>query len=117
MQGSVTRDAFEPDPKTVRADNGHETSVNWEDNEDVLRLTLLQKSTAAHGAARFAVDAVDAVAALPNVRGRVFAERREVDGNPHHGNLVFDGQLPATTRKAIAQWLALASELIPPPSS
>lgn len=117
MQGSVTREAFEPDPKTVRADNGHETSVNWEDNDDVLRLTLAQKSTAAHGAARFAVDAVVRVASLPNVGGRVFAERCEVDGNPHHGNLVFDAQLPAPTRKAIAQWLALASDLIPPHSA
>lgn len=116
MQGLVTRDAFEPDPKTVRADNCHETSVNWEDHDGVLGMTLAQKSTAAHGAARFPVDAIAKVASLPNVGGRVFAERREVDGNPHHGNLVFDAHLPANTRRAIAQWLALASDLVPPPA-
>src|SRR5690606_33949219 len=54
--GLVSTEAFVPDKNTAekRADRGMETSVNWEDHDDLLSQTM-RHSSASHGVARFKV--------------------------------------------------------------
>lgn len=109
----ISFEAYMPDTNTMpRADSGLETSVNWDDGPEVRDRTLRDRSVAEHGAARFELEEVDRIAQGPNVLGKLLAERREVDGNPHHGNIVFI-ELPKATRKMIANALALRSKFIP----
>lgn len=112
----MSYEAFMPNEKTDRKDSCFDASVNWEDNSDVEAITLRDRSTAEFGAARFKVEDVNMIAARENVAGKFSAERRKIDGNPHHGNLVFDPKLSKGTRKAIANTLALFSSFVHPPT-
>jgi len=84
----VTSLAFIPDYNIVRNDRGYETSVNWQDNDRVIEFTLKQP-TSQHGAALLPRKAIDEANKLPMSRDCLAYERKILNGNPYHGNIVF----------------------------
>jgi hypothetical protein len=103
---TVSHDAFMPDTRTgeARSDGMLETSINWEDSPGVEQLTLRQ-ANASHGAARLHVEDIDYVRKW----AAIFAERRCLPDNPHHGNLLFN-ESSQVRRRMIANALALAAK-------
>ena len=109
-----------PDPRTaeVRQDGGSETSVNWEDDESVLQITLIDRTIAEHGAARLQlVEIYHAASGVRNVQSPLKPERMHRIGNPHHGNIVFARDLVKLQQRQLASALALKSSLIPGPAA
>jgi hypothetical protein len=91
-----------------RIDNGVETSINWEDDATVIKKTLAHPS-AQHGCVRVLRDHVASVARITKVAPNCLTtERRPVEGNPHHGNIVFTPRsLPRGIVKMVANALAM----------
>ena len=102
-----------PDPNTAsnRVDGGMETSVNWEDDSSVERLTLNDRSTAEHGAARLAHMHIQSMSRGAPV-GPLVCERQPLPGNDYHGNIVFPRGTPKVIRLQLAAAMALKSQLI-----
>ncbi len=116
MRGSTVSDAaFLPDHKTAasRNDSMVETSINWEDDDRVVAFTLARREQTEHGVARVLRSQLDYVRQLRHCIGQFGYERREVDGNPHHGNLLFGASCGKPMEKMIASVLALDAEYIP----
>jgi hypothetical protein len=108
----VTFEAFMPDQRTARGrtDGGAETSIDWQDNATVLP-QLKTRPSARFGVARLPRKAVEDIARKPVSREAVFVERRALEHNPHHGNIVYARGLQARVLKMIANALALEAEL------
>jgi len=98
-------------------------SINWEDNEQVLDLTLNQKRANGDfqfqaGVVRIPRGELDRLARQPTVDGLLSYERQEIlgdpalPGNPHHGNLLLKASVPPGTMKKIAAGIALAVSAI-----
>jgi hypothetical protein len=100
----------------ARNDDGHETSVNWEDNSTVLQFTLADTTIAEFGAARIGLSQIHSIAKIaPNIPSALKCERKKLHGNPFHGNIVFSNSLENLQQKQLASALALASgEFIEP---
>jgi len=90
----------------------NEASINWEDDDTVLAFTLDRRAQSEHGVARVARDHFDYVRRLRNCLDQLNYERREVDGNPYHGNLLYRASCPKHVEKMIATTLAVDAELI-----
>ena len=90
-----------------------ETSINWEDDHTVLTFTLERRAQSEHGVARLSRDQIDFVCRLRNCIDKLQYERRKVDGNPFHGNLLYAADCAKPIEKMIANALALAAEYIP----
>ena len=107
-----------PDPRTAsnRVDGGMETSVNWEDHPGVEQLTLVDRSTAEHGAARLPRAQIHSAS-----RGAPLApllcERQQLPGNDHHGNIVFPKGTARLIQVQLAGAMALKSQLIRRPNA
>lgn len=115
----VHAEAFLPDPRTaaLRNDNGAEVSINWEDNAGVLGGTLAVKASSAFGVARISREAIDHENKTPGCNGALSYERHEVDGNEHHGNIVFRAGLSQVVTRMIATALAMNSYFLPRPET
>ena len=119
--GQVHTAAFVADDKAADAQrkaNGHtppgsEISINWEDSSEVVDLTL-KGQNAQHGAARLLRAELDTIESLAKFRGRLAYERREVEGNPHHGNVIYVEGGDEGLRASLAAVLAAAATLVPP---
>lgn len=115
VEGQVATEAFVPDAKTAsgRSDGGSEVSVNWEDNAGVERETLGDRRNAEHGAARLLRAEIDHLGGDPaGGAPRLIPERRTLDGNQYHGNIVFCAGLPKILQKQLAAALALKSRYV-----
>jgi hypothetical protein len=113
----VATEAFLPDVRTGarRSDQGLETSVNWEDNPAVEVLTLNARATSEHGLARIKVaDIYASSRGAPTAP--LLCERQPVEGNAHHGNIVFPGHVPKLLLTQLAAALALKSQLLQRPT-
>jgi hypothetical protein len=110
----IATEAFLPDARTAekRADCGMETSVNWEDNPKVVELTLEDRSTAEHGAARLERAHIESVSSGAAVTAPLLCERQVLPGNDHHGNIVFSKGLNKVIRVQLAGALANKSKLV-----
>jgi hypothetical protein len=87
-----------------------ETSVNWEDHEGVEAVTLRDRTTAEHGAARLAQAHIHSTSfGSPLI---LTCERDPVPGNNHHGNIVFPRGTTKIVRLQLAGAMALKSQLI-----
>lgn len=117
--------AFEPDPRTAehRTDGAAETSINWEDDALVVRMTLRNQQLAAHGVARLPRTVIEAANHLPNLARLsarsseprlLFHERAPLPDNPHHGNILFARELPKPLMRLLAGYLAMHAEYISP---
>ncbi len=113
--GKVTTAAFLSDERTAskREDGGREVSINWEDDATVLRFTLDRRESSGHGVARLPREQVDCVCRLQNCRLELRYERRRLEGNPYHGNLLYRKECLKPVEKMIASALALGCEYIP----
>lgn len=113
---AVLFEAFIPDSNTSasREDKGEETSVNWEDDGDVLARTQREQN-AQHGVARVLKENIEYVRTRRQTLDMLFGERREIEGNRHHGNIVFKAGLTKALKKAAANALAIDAEYVSKP--
>jgi hypothetical protein len=100
-------------PTQTRDENWKEQSINWEDDEASLQLTLDQKREDGEfqfqvGAAIIPRDEVDRLCRRPSVNNFLSYERQPIEGNPYHGNLLLHKNASNVLMKAIAAALALA---------
>jgi hypothetical protein len=116
---TVALNVYLPYTKTseTRTDNGSETSINWEDKEEVLNFTLnfrdeKNQLVFANGAVKLAKDEIDHINTLPSTQDTLLYERDELDENPYHGNIVFRAELSNPKRNMIASILAAASSKV-----
>jgi hypothetical protein len=107
QEGVVSFLAFEPNYNTYssRADQGYETSINWEDNDKVVEFTLSQE-TGKYGALVLPRKLIDAVNEKPRSKGCIKYERQKSKSNPYHGNVVFTDRQPKALVRLMAAHLA-----------
>ena len=117
----VTAAAFEPPDNTLarrKKDGfepaGHESSINWEDEEGALT-NLRSNVNAKYGVVRVRHDVISKqVEAMPEYQGRFVCERRPIETeNPYHGNIVFCEGLEKHERLKLCTYLAFEAKLVP----
>lgn len=118
-QGSVTKEryvtaeAFQfQDFRKDRTDNYNELSINWEDSDEAVEVLLNQKKEGSEdpqfriGFARMSLSSIEDVL-RPHISDKTYSyERKPVDGNPYHGNLLADANLSKQIVKNIQHSLA-----------
>lgn len=116
---AVSTEAFLPDPRTAenRPDGARETSIDWEDDSEVLHRAFARRDQSAHGIARVSRSEMDRIRRLRSCVDQFSYERHEIDGNPHHGNLLFARTCSKPIEKMIASALALDAELLRRPAT
>ena len=112
-QGYVLASAFQFDDE-VRADNYKELSINWNDDDGSLEKVLTQ--TKANGKLQFNGGAAKLSLSMakmvlkPFIDNKQFDyERRPVEGNDYHGNLLVSADLSKQLRLQISNGLALVA--------
>lgn len=111
---------FTPYEKTAgnREDGCMETSINWEDNEEVMSFTLNYRVNGdtnlafPNGAVRIPIEKMDAINTFDATRDSIFYERARISGNEYHGNIVFRKHLSKNQITFIANMLAAASSKV-----
>ena len=113
---TVTADAFQFEEK-VRDDGYRELSINWNDDDDSLKLLFEQKKE--NGKFHFPAGVVKLELILVKQLLKVYIEskefdyeRREIEGNPYHGNLLLKKSTPKQARKKIMNGLSLIAESV-----
>lgn len=115
--GTPHGEAFEPDDRIDRADGLVEASINWDDDPNVLALTLSDRSSSAHGTLRVPTSHLEWVASTPHGTACVFRyERRKVTGNAHHGNLLFLKSASPRQKRLVGEALAIGASFAPRPT-
>ena len=111
--GSIGTHLFYFFDKHNRDDGWVEQSINWEDDDTVIEFSLQQKKV--DGSLQFKAgivliprEEVDRLNNLPTVKGLISYERRPLEDNSYHGNILLKSSLPRPTMKKIAAGLALA---------
>lgn len=109
----VTVDAFQfQDFRKNRSDNYNEMSINWEDSDEAVDVLLKQKKEGSEdpqfkvGFARMSMASIKDVL-RPHISDKSFSyERKPVEGNPFHGNLLvvanLNGQIIKNIRYSLA---------------
>ena len=111
--GNVAAHLFNFDSKHNRPDDDLcEQSINWQDDEDAIEFTLKQKKDDGTiqfkaGAAIIPREEIDRLSKLSTVKEVLSYERRKLDNNPYHGNLLLKKDVPKPTMRMIAASLAL----------
>ena len=106
--------AFQFDEE-IRADGFKELSINWNDSDDALKTVLCQKKE--NGKLQFSVGA----AKLELSKTKLFLssyierkefnyERRPIEGNEFHGNLLVKGSIDKKIRTLVSNTLALIAD-------
>lgn len=109
----VTVDAFQfQDFRKNRSDNYNEMSINWEDSDEAVDVLLKQKKEGSEdpqfkvGFARMSMASIKDVL-RPHISDKSFSyERKPVEGNPFHGNLLVVANLKGQIIKNIRYSLA-----------
>lgn len=102
-----------------RGDGWREQSINWEDDEDAIGLTLAQTRDDRQpkfraGVAILPRTEIDRINLQPTVADLLGYERAPINGNPYHGNILLRAGTSKRTMKLIAASLALVvSRIIP----
>lgn len=102
-----------------RGDGWREQSINWEDDEKAIGLTLAQTRDDGQlqfraGAAILPRTEIDRINRQPTVSDLLDYERDPINGNLYHGNILLKAGTSKRTMKLIAAGLALAvSHIIP----
>lgn len=113
--GGIATEAFMPDPRTAkeRTDGRQETSIDWQDDDQALASLVARRTHSIAGVVRLARSRVDEIGRFESLEdGSLGYERRPVDGNPRHGNLLF-GSAPAYRHRQIASAMALSARYVP----
>lgn len=110
--GWVLPEAFQFD-KDVRDDGFKELSINWNDCENALQVALKRTKPNGKlqfvGATKLELSKVKSVLASFIEEGLFSYERREIDGNPYHGNLLLSGDIDKKRRSLVSSGLALVA--------
>jgi len=111
--GYVLPGAFQFD-EDVREDGYRELSINWNDCDEAL--TIAQNQRKVNGKLQFRVGIANLNLSLVElilseyIKQEQFSyERREIEGNPYHGNLLVEHTLDKKIRSLISSGLALAA--------
>ena len=99
-------------PEEKRDDEYSELSVNWYDDEGALKHILSQKKDSGElqfkaGAAILIRSEIDALCKRPAVKNQLTYERKGIDGNNYHGNLLLKNSATRKERNLIASGIAL----------
>jgi hypothetical protein len=117
--GFVRPDLFNFDSKHLRKDGWIEQSINWEDNETVIEFTLKQVKGDGDihfkaGVALIPTEELDRLKRRPSCKDKIAYERKRLEDNPYHGNLLILNDLPKHVKKAIPSYLMLSvSHVVP----
>lgn len=111
--GFVLPSAFQFDD-IVREDGYKELSINWNDCDAALETALNQKKDNGKlqfsaGVANLELEKVKLFLSAFIDQGLFSYERKEVDGNPYHGNLLILGTLDKQRRSLVSNGLALVA--------
>ena len=107
----ISAAVFHFDPSKIS--NGWvEQSICWEDDESVVDLMLRQKKEGGAiqfkaGVVRVPRSCVHYINKLPKARELLSYERKELDDNPYHGNLLLKKDTHTSTMKAVAAMFVL----------
>jgi len=109
--GTISAALFHFDNQHTRTDGWIEQSINWEDNDGALALTLNQRKQDGQlqfrvGVARLPRIEIDTLSRLPTVNGIISYERSPLPDNTYHGNLLLKSGTPSLTMKRIAGFIA-----------
>lgn len=116
--GTVASNLFFFDDKYIRDNRWIEQSINWQDDENAISLTLNQKKEDGTyqfkaGVAILPRKEIDRLINKPNVKGKLSYERQPIENNPYHGNLLLLNEIPKRTMKMWAAVLAVGvSEIV-----
>jgi len=110
--GTVSSHLFFFDDKYIRDDRWIEQSINWQDDENAMTLTLDQKKDDGTyqfkaGVAILPRKEIDRLINKPNVNGKLSYERQAIKNNPYHGNLLILNEIPKRIMKMWAAVLAV----------
>lgn len=112
-QGHVLASAFQFDEE-IRVDNYKELSINWNDNAKALEKLLVQrkenrKLQFSGGAAKLSLPTVKQVLKSFIDENQFNYERRPVEENEFHGNLLISADLNKQLRTQVSNGLALVA--------
>lgn len=116
--GTVGSDLFYFESQD-RGDGWKEESINWEDDSSVIKFTLNQLKSDGTFLFKIGVvvlprEEIDRLIKLPLIMGLLSYERRPIDDNPYHGNILLRANTEKLTMRQIAANLALhISQVIP----
>ena len=120
VDGTVGSHLFYFKAEDIRDDGWTEQSVNWEDDDYAVQLTLRQRKPSGElqfrgGAVVLPRQEIDRLNSRHTVRDLLSYERQPLEENPYHGNILLRAETTTPTMKLIAAGLSLAvSRIIPP---
>jgi hypothetical protein len=87
-----------------------EMSVNWQDDESVIAFTVEQRRSDGRyeflaGCVTLSREDIDGLSKLRGMRGILSYERKPMDGNQYHGNLLLTPETPKELVKRVAMAL------------
>lgn len=95
-----------------RSDNYHEASINWEDDKKAVTLLLEQKKEGTeekmfkYGYARLPLNHVKMILKSLIDKNYLAFERRPLENNPYHGNILIIGDIKKQEKTMIQNCLA-----------
>lgn len=107
---------FDENPE--RTDDFNEISISWEDDDKAIQTIMEQKKNASDqfqfkiGCAIISKYELDRLCRKPQIIGKLSYERREVEGNKYHGNILLKKNVTKSLRNMIASNLALCVERV-----
>lgn len=129
LKGIPNKDAIDSDgnvssnlfhfrkPILQRGDGFEEDSINWNDDSDAQTLTMNQ--TKDDGSLQFkigvAICSTEEIKRLrhrPLVKDNFNFERRPLEANPYHGNLLLKETVSTPVRRRLAAWLTVSVDEI-----
>ncbi len=119
QKGVVSAGLFQFRENPIRSDSKKEQSINWQDDQNAIVLTLNQQKLDGtyqfqSGIAVIPRDKIDWLIDLQTTKGFLSYERQPLQENPYHGNILVKKVTPKPVVKLIMQGLALiVSEIIP----
>ena len=112
--GYISAGAFRPNINKPRKEDGnYDISINWEDEEESITITLADTNNSRYGAARVALEAIYIVNKMPNCQDTVSFERKPKKNNPYHGNIIYAASIPKKVLTHVTHALALYAAHIP----
>lgn len=112
VEGYLTPDAFLFTQNTERNDDYKEASINWNDDDGALLILTNQKNESdgsfhfSGGVTEIQLSKMKMALAVQIDRGDFSYERRPVEGNKYHGNLLVKKNLPKHVLSTIRYGLA-----------
>ena len=109
-EGNVLFNAFQFEPAD-RSDDMMEASINWYDSEDAIEILLNQQKSNGKkqfvGVAQLKRSKISL--SINSLKMQLSYERKEIIGNPFHGNLLVSKELQKPLRTQIMNCLALVA--------